>query len=124
MTRFSIVGMITRFGISFDPWVMTQRNIIGRIRRFGIEKISRNVYYYYITLLGPIITRKCYNFSFIMAKALDDKGILCCCFFKFNLLYGGIILQVPLSFIYLRHSTTYVIYLLHFIYSLSVTLFS
>jgi len=69
----------------------------------------------------PVISRKSYNVSFIKTKALDHKGILC--FFLICLLYSGIILQIPLSFIYLRHSKTYVIYLLHFIYSLCVTLF-
>jgi len=56
-----------------------------------------------------------------MAKALDHKGILSC--FNLTSSYSGIILQLPLSFIYLRHSKTYVIYLLHFIYSFCVTLF-
>jgi hypothetical protein len=100
---------------------MKQRNIIGTIRPFGIEKISKRRII--LTLLRPVITRKSYYVNFIMEKALDHKGIFCFCFF--NLICQ--IAELFCSFhspLFTSHSKTYVLYLLHFIYSLCVTLFS
>jgi hypothetical protein len=93
---------------------MTQRNIIGS------KRYPETSYYYFI--ITPRHNPKELQRRFHNGESLRSQGHSL--FFYSRLLCSGIILQLPLPFIYLRHSKTYVIYLLHFVYSLCVTLFS